>query len=274
MKRLLAATAALCLPAALSSPALAAINVEVVPSSAPNFFGGPSFGGYNANANNSLENTTGTSIGDRNTDPTAYEAFFDGQFIDPGDVIVSNFNSWRGQASPSAPFAGEFGNRLHFGVHITGDGAMLFRGADITGEIASSDGNVLGFSSAITSGSYTATRIGIHWGADRAKGGGDDTVFTAGSDTQLIDEFIYVGIGNAYDASFETGPTDQEKIDQVIADLTGDYPITITGSYVVTDPTGATVLAAGSSSVIVPEPASAALAGLGGLCLLTRRRKA
>lgn len=261
--------------ALLTAPAsFAAITVEVVPSSAPNFFGSPNWSAYLANANNSLENSTGTSIGNRNVDPTAYEAFADGQTIDPGDIMVSSFSSWRGTAGVAAPFDNENGNRVHFGVHITGDGSLTdqFRGADVSGEITSSDANALGFASAVTTGTYTGTRIGVDWGADRAKGGGDDTYYTSGPDTQLIDEFIYVGLGNAYDASFETGPSDQEKIDQVIASIQSDYPILVTGGYSVTDPTGATVIASGDASVVIPEPASVALLALGGLALVGRRR--
>lgn len=95
------------------------VMMQVYPSSAPNVFGSPSWPGYLSNAMNSLHNGLG-NIGNRATDPTAYEIA--GPFVTPGDFIVTSFNSWRGEAFPAAPFNAEFGNRMHFGLHIMGDG--------------------------------------------------------------------------------------------------------------------------------------------------------
>ncbi len=247
--------------------------IDVVASSAPNFFGSPSWTDYAAAAVFSLENGAG-SVGDRNTDPTAYEPFADGMFISANEMIVSNFASWRGQANPPAPFDQERGNRLHFGLHILGDGTMQFSMSQVEYEIASDDGNSLGFAGDLSSSSYSIVRVGIDWGGDRMKGGGDDMVITSGPGTQLVDEFVYVGVGNAWDASNEAGPSDQEKLDQVRQSLFPDYPITVTGTYRLNDGGGNTLATGSTFVVVVPEPGTFAFAlGFAGSILAVRRRR-
>lgn len=257
-----------------------AISIEIAPSSAPNVFGGPSWPTYQTNALNSLENGLG-NIGNRNTDPTAYEVL-NGTYA-PGDVMVTSGNSWRGQANPPAPFAGEHGNRLHFGLHIFGDGTTQFRLNDLTFAITSSDnvldhiGNFIGFDFNCTS------RVGYNWGGDRAKGGGDDIqVCGAGSGLAVIDELVYVGVGNAYwpDAGgIPGGSTLQNEIDGVVDYINTVRP-DITGMYSITEflpnsgEPGATFSASKTLSTIA-EPASSGIMALSlvGLASLRRRTK-
>ena len=175
----------------------ATITLDVVASSAPNASGSPSWSGYAANALNSLANGLG-NIGSRATVPTAYEIA--GPIIKPGDVMITSFNSWMGVAGPLAPpFDKELGNRMHFGLHAYGDGTSQFKLADLTFAIHSSDpddsllfvGDFIGYN-------YNGTtRFGVNWGPDRVKGGGDDIVYTSGNGTTLVDELVYVGVGNA-----------------------------------------------------------------------------
>ena len=256
---------------AISSTSLHADPImTIVASSAPNFANFPSFAGYNSNALNSLENSLG-NIGDRSSDPTAYEAYSNGQTISVLEMIVSNFNSWRGEADPTAPFDQENGNRLHFGLHIFGDGITQFRLEDLLFEISSDDGNSLGFSGDFVGLDYNQFRVGIDWGADRAKGGGDDTMITDGSATQFVDELVYVGVGNAFDASTATGATNQDKIFSVVQG--NNYPIIVTGKYTLNDATG-NLLAMNSAFVVVlPEPSSLFALGVIGLVGFTRRRR-
>lgn len=246
---------------------------NVVASPAPNFSNLPAFQSYNVNALNSLENGLG-DIGDRGTDPAAYETYADGSSIGIFELIVSNFNSWRGQADPSSPFDNQLGNRLHFGVHIVGDGSTQFRLEDLQYEIDSTD-DVLDFSGDFVGQSYSEFRIGIDWGADRAKGGGDDLLINSGAATQFVDELVYVGVGNAYDASNESGVTDQDKIDSLTSGFTS--PVDVTGSYTLNDDQGS-LLGTDSTTVTivpvaVPEPASSSLAFLMGIVVTCRRRK-
>ena len=243
--------------------------MTVIASSAPNFLNFSSFSDYSDNALNSIENGLG-NIGDRNFDPTAYEQYMDGERVSVFEVIVSSFNSWRGVADPTAPFDGEFGNRLHFGLHVLWDGATQFRLEDLLFDISSSDG-LLDFNGDFVGLDYNAFRVGIDWGADRMKGGGDDSIITSGAATQFIDELIYVGVGNAYDASGFPGATNQDKINAVPASL--DFSIDVTGLYTLND-SGGNFLASGSTTLtIVPEPAAmTVLFGASVTCLLRRRR--
>lgn len=257
-----------------------AISIEIAPSSAPNVFGGPSWPAYQANALNSLENGLG-NIGNRNTDPTAYEILL-GTYA-PGDVMVTSGNSWRGQANPPAPFAGEHGNRLHFGLHVFGDGQTQFRLNDLTFAITSSDG-ILDFAGNFIGFDFNCTsRIGYNWGADRAKGGGDDTQSCgAGSGLDVIDELVYVGVGNAYwpDAGGIPGGSSLQNeinntvdhINSVRPDITGAY--SITAFLPNTGPTGP-VFTSGKTLSLIPEPASGGLLGLGlaGVIAWRRRKK-
>ncbi|MEN6332713.1 MAG: hypothetical protein ABFE01_00545, partial [Phycisphaerales bacterium] len=181
----------------LAGMAAAGITLDIQPSSAPNASGSPSWNGYVVNALNSLEHGSG-NIGDRSTNPTAYEIA--GPVISPGDIAVTSFHSWCGEVNPSAPFANEYGNRLHFGLHAYGDGTTQFSLSELTFDMHTSDAwDSLAYSGDFVGYSYNgATRYGIDWGADRVKGGGDDILYTSGNGTTLVDELVYVGVGNAW----------------------------------------------------------------------------
>jgi hypothetical protein len=229
----------------LSLPASATITLDVVASSAPNAYGSPSWAGYAANALNSLQNNLG-NIGSRATDPTAYEIA--GPTVQPGDFIVTSFNSWRGVVGPLAPpFNSELGNRMHFGLHAYGDGSLAsqFSLNDLTFNITSSDG---GLNSAGNFVGYTyngTTRIGVNWGADRTKGTSDDIIYTSGNGMTLVDEIDYVGVGNAYTANASPNPYDMQGI---IGYINDNAPFTITGSYSILGYSGSDMV------TVVPEP--------------------
>lgn len=276
MKRLFGNVAALACAAlvivSVTDTARADLLFEVRASSAPNVFGSPSWPapGYVANALNSLENGLG-NIGNRNTDPTAYEIA--GAFIEPGDIIVSGFNSWRAVAGAPAPFHAEYGNRLHFGLHITGGGTEpQFRLNDLLFQMESTDtAMVLNFGGNFNGLGYNANRYGIDYGPDRMKGGGDDILYTTGNGLSLVDEIVYVGVGNAFDATFEPGATNQDKINSVLAYIASEAPFDIYTTYKIYDPTGTIFLGAGGDVVTVPTPAALAVFGIG-LAVLGRRR--
>ncbi len=261
--------------ALITLPAQASnITLDIFASSAPNVFGSPSWNAYAANALNSLNNGLGTT-GNRNLSPTAYEVL-NGTFA-PGDVMVTSFNSWRGVANPPLPFAGEYGNRIHFGLHAYGNGQLdsQFRLNTLTFYINSSDtllnwsGNFVGYDFNGT------TSYGINWGADRVKGGIGDTIITgAGSGSVLIDELVYVGVGNAY------WPQDIAQMADTTAYIY-DEELSITGGYCVYDAANQNGFCQSRTvdvqvapvSGSVPEPATLTLLGAGLLALGRFRRK-
>lgn len=255
----------------------AAIMIDVLPSSAPNFFGSPSWTGYQSNGMNAILNGL-SSIGDRDTDPTAYLAFADGSEIDAGNAMVTSFNSWLGQADPPPPFDAELGNRLHFGLHAYGD--MQFTLEDVNFEISSTDGgNLLGFTGSLDGRTLNGTsRIGIDWGADGLQGTADDIILDAGQDdTTLMNELIYIGVGNAYwPGGGDPDPANpiagrQGAIDNTRAFIAANDPVVVSGRYeILTNSATASVTLVAS----VPEPSSVALLGGAVLAFCFRGRRA
>lgn len=283
MKLTRTAAVVACVAAGLIGSASAAPIINVYASSAPNAFGSPSWGTYAGNALHALENGLSSYGGSRDTSPTAYERL--GNTFTPGDAMVTSFKSWRGEANPTAPFANELGNRLHFGLHILGNGTR-FTLQDLTFDISSSDvANSSGFGgqgSLGYAGDFLGldlnctTRYGIDWGGDGKGGGNDVKVCGAGTGDDLIDELVYVGVGNALWPTVPgDGATEQEALDNVaalfydepIASVTGTYRLTVDGQEY-----------SGSDTVRlvqVPEPATLAIAipGLVAVGAWTRRRR-
>lgn len=225
------------------------ITLDVHAASAPNAFGSPSWAGYLVNALAALQNDLATN-GNHATDPTGYERA--PAVIPPGEIAVTSFNSWRGIVTPPAPFAGEYGNRMHFGLHAYGDGITQFRLEDLTFELHSDDpwdslvfvGDFLGL------GYNGTTRYGVDWGADDAPGGGDDTVYTSGNGMTLVDEIVYVGVGNAWWPCVGGGPgclpTAQDAMDDFFNWIAGSGPINVTCTYEILTYTG-------SDSVLIDQ---------------------
>lgn len=255
---------------ACATSAQAGVILEVVPSSAANASGSPSWSGYVANAMYALENGL-SSWGDRSTNPTGYEAA--PAEVLPGEIAVTSFKSWRGQVSPTGAFANELGNRMHFGLHAYGDGTTRFRLEDLTFSLHSSDpDDSLIFEGDFIGYSYNGTtRFGVDWGADRAKGGGDDTVYTSGNGTTLVDELVYVGVGNAW---WPGGDLPDRGVGDPAAAM-ADYnewidsvaPVDVTCSYDILGYEGNAMV------TVVPEPATMALLALGGLAVTAVRRR-
>ena len=263
MRKLGKMCAVVLLFACTNSISFSDIMIDVHASSAPNAYGSPSWSGYMSNALYALEN--GLSVyGDRLTDPTAYERA--PGTVGPGEIAVTSFNSWRGKVNPLTPFNNEHGNRMHFGLHVVGDGLEQFMLNDLTFEIHSSDpGDSLVFVGDFIGYNYNGTsRYGIDWGADRAKGGGDDIVYNSGNGTTLVDELVYVGVGNAWwpggadpDPSNPIGGP-QAAMDDYFAWVGSEAPILVTTTYSIGSYSGSDCVS------VVPVPA-AVLLGMFGL---------
>jgi hypothetical protein len=241
------------------------IMIDVQASSAPNAYGSPSWSGYLSNSLYALENGLSSYGPSRSTDPTGYEAA--PAIIGPGEIAVTSFNSWRGQVNPAAPFNNEHGNRIHFGLHAYGDGSIQFTLEDLSFDMHSSDpGDTLAWGGNFVGLGYNGARYGINWGADRAKGGGDDIVYTTGNGTTLVDEIVYVGAGNAwwpgYGGSYGPDPANpiggaQAAMDDFFAWVNSESSILVDMTYTIGNYTGS------DSVTVVPVPAAVILGVLG-----------
>lgn len=242
------------------------ITMKVFASSAPNVFGSPSWSDYLLNALDGIE-SGGLATGIAGT--ASY--YSSGTIFDPGDMVVSSFNSWKGEVP--GDFAGEFGNRLHFGLSIYG--STLFSLDQLNFGITSSDpSNALGFSGDFIGSSYSATRVGINWGGDGLPGGGDDVMITSGSGDQEVNELYYVGVGNAFwpDTPGEIAST----VDYINSNGGSGGPFEVVGEYWLTDEDGKIVSRASTTATIrASEPLSFSMIGLGllGIGILKTRKR-
>ena len=218
----------------LAAPTLAQIDITVQPSPAPDrtrLAAHPAYAVWAASALDSLQ-TDGLNRGDRNSDPGGYVVL---ERYVPSDILTTDFKSWRGVVNPPAPYADQHGSRMHWGVHIRGDGVTTFTIVDVSYQIWSSDrnddypmgtfgglGNFVHGSFATADWNIDCTHgFGYDWGADRAKGGGDDTlVCGAGQENTPVDELFYVGPGNSLYATqagnqdfLDAGGTLQQVVD-------------------------------------------------------------
>ena len=167
-------------------------------------------------------------VGDRTVSPDAYEWVVGP--IPPLEMIYTNFNSWRASADPSPVFTsrpdvfqGEFGNRVHFGVHISGDGSKMFSLDNLSWALDSNDvTNYFDQDGSLAGGTYSATRIGIDYGPNRQPDGGgvDDIVYENGESGSLpIDELVYVGIGDGFFSEEPAPVSDQADINATLRSL-------------------------------------------------------
>ena len=185
------------LPAALLLGMITSANatiIDVTPWVAPNAFGSSNWADAQANAIHALYHGL-TSYG------AAGPAQFNAQSnVTASEVIVTGFNSWRGVAGPGALYQNEYGNRMHFGLVIDGQGSQ-FSISQLSFVTTSSDPlNGLGWNWALGSYQYGAGYQGILKGQDGELFTGDDTFVTSGLNTQLVDGLVGRGSGISYDA--------------------------------------------------------------------------
>ena len=181
-----------------------ALTFQVYPSPAPNRHGsGVSLTAYEtwvSRALDSVENNRG-NVGNAGSDPAAFIIL---RNVKPREYIVTSNPSWRAKADPVGAFANQQGNRLHFVLHVRGNGTVRFKFEDISWDWWSNGGwftakrsmassRPSGYSAAFNRVDCTYG-FGYDWGADRVKGGNDD-VQVCNSDTTLVDELFYVGAG-------------------------------------------------------------------------------
>ena len=224
-------------------------TIDVYPAFAPTGPTSPSWSNYLSNATGAIQLGVG-QVGDREVTPDAYEWVT--ASVPPWEMVYTKFNSWRGSADPSATFAGlpaafqsEYGNRIHFGVHIQGDGTRMFSMDDVDWALDSDDStNYFDQNGSLAGGKYSAARIGIDYGANRLPdgGSGDDIVYDSGEPgSTLVDELIYVGVGDGFFSEEPAPANDQADIDATLrsllancskgclVDLAGIYTLQVAG---------------------------------------------
>jgi hypothetical protein len=207
------------------------LDVFVAGSSAPNYSSSMSFDGvppdYAANALSAL------AMGQSSFGTANYPTYYQQQStFTAGDIMISSgFTSWKGQANPTGNFANEYGNRLHFGLHITGDGTLFklanlsFVYSDVDAFTGTGSGQLplgeLGFSGDFKNwNGWNVYGVGIKADGSYASSVNDD-----------LKEFYYVGVGNAFVAeqhpifddqgNFVRWETPQEALDALADSING-----------------------------------------------------
>jgi len=209
----------------------AAPVIEVTPWSAPNGYGSPSFPGAVANEIYALEHGL-PAYGDPSS-PTYFQTAPANLSI--SDNMVTGYASWKGDANPGTTFgpafAGEYGNRLHFGLLVLGNGNQISI-SQLGFTMDSNDpDNSLDWTYATGVYQYSQDYQGWKFGDDGLPNTADDVFITAGSNTQMVDAIVGRGSGNAWDNYLtDPGATPQDKLNNAIA---GVYqgPFQFTGTY-------------------------------------------
>jgi hypothetical protein len=210
------------------SPAQAqGITITVIPALAPNVYGSPNWNAWVSNATTAIANGY-SSYGDPSS-PSYYQQA--PAVISVTNDIVTGFPSWDGLADPGdvfgADFSQELGNRLQFGIDIKG-GTNLISISQLSFSAHSSDpSNSLDFAFVQGSYNYSSSYVGIIYGS-----GGTNTYITSGPATQLVNEIVGRGSGNAWDTYDTSGniASQQSNIDLLISQL-GNQPFNFTATY-------------------------------------------
>jgi hypothetical protein len=256
----------------LAAAASAAPVVDVFGSIAPNATGSASWPAYQTNAMNAIEG--GASTAGTVGFPTYYSQLPNNVNLLSGAWVVTDFNSWMGEAPPTsygANYANEVGTRIHYGAHIDGNGTK-FSLNQIGFKILYNDANFTDLSLfSVSAGTYVfdAGHVGLNYGDDNIKGTGDDIWITGGASSQLMDEYFTrgSGFGNTVSSS-DPGATNQDKIDNWISTYYGYDYYTLSGTYYL----DGNVVGAATQS-FNPEPTSLGAVGLATMALCARRRR-
>jgi hypothetical protein len=210
-------------------------TVTVEATMAPNAFGSPSYDAWVANGIYAAENglTTYGAAG-----PTQFSV--DNATLPVAANMVTGYNSWEGNATPAAPYDGEYGTRASFVAIINGNGQKIdMNGFGVT--LTSSDpGDALGVSWPKNSilpndWTYDSGDIGLIFDNGHDISGGF-TVVDSGSPDQLVDEIISIGAGDAYDSYTASEGGDDPNLgdsnQQILNyDDSGIAPYSLTGTF-------------------------------------------
>lgn len=165
--------------------------MEIVAASAPNPIRSPNSGSWKTAAASWLETKNGA--GDPTVNPAAFAPL---AVIAAGDLMVvppdSQTHLWKAVINPTGALTSlEFGNRLAFVFSIRS--STPFRMSNIRTTLTASDSR-LNATEMLSPYVYNSYTIGLNYGADGVKGGGDDTRPGNGaSATTLVNELYYGG---------------------------------------------------------------------------------
>ena len=210
------------------------ISITVIPALAPNVYGSPNWNAWVSNATIAIANGY-AAYGDP-ASPSYYQQA--PAVISVTNNIVTGFPSWDGQADPGSvfgpAFAQEEGNRIQFGIDIKG-GTNLISISQLSFSAHSTDpGNTIDFAFAQGSYNYSASYVGIIYGS-----GGTNTFITSGPATQLVNEIVGRGSGNAWDTYDMSGNIASEQSNILACALqVGDQSFDFTGAYTIDGVTG------------------------------------
>ena len=240
------------------------VTITVIPALAPNAYGSPYWNDWVSNATTAILNGY-ASYGDPSL-PSYYQQA-------PGIVpvkknMVTSFPSWNGVADPGnvfgPNFAQESGNRVQFGVDIKG-GTNLICIANLSFSAHSTDtnsvllphadggtNNSLDFTFPAGSYDYSPSYVGIIYGP-----GGANIHVTSGSPTQLVNEIVGRGSGNAWwpDGTASDSPAVQQSDIDLNATMLDHRPIVFSGTYTIDG-------VSGSNSVTFSSEATPAGGGI------------
>lgn len=176
--------------------ARASSTVQLLPNlspvRAPDGMGGflyvsPSFAAYQANVLAGLA-AGGVATG---TGPSAFEPLSRTDFS-PNEALGTPFHSWRGDLSPTGPYAGEFGTYIRIAALVTS--STVFTTNDVYLSTVASDFSVPEFSLG-SAYPFDEDFAGLSYGADGVRGGGDDTFYASGAAnaSTALNELYYTG---------------------------------------------------------------------------------
>lgn len=253
-----------------ASASFAAPLINVYPSLAPNQFGSPSFSTYVSNALAGLQ-AGGASVG---AGPAAYSTVGS---INASQNVVSDFPLWMGVVNPGGILNNELGNRLHFGLVVTGAANDTFTASEVS---FVGSGSFLGELDFTRPTPNLQSALSSNPNLFLVDKGAGYVPAVSGDSTATLQGLIFVGYGNAYQilaGDFAPASPNQSDFNAAFADIpqhlfNGQYFIDRDGN-----------VTRGTASVLVnpqpiPEPASiVTLMGMGicgGVAMRIRRRKA
>lgn len=252
-----------------------AITISVTPALAPNYFGSPSWGGWEANA------VTGELSGGVPTGTPGTPTYFQPQsMVTLKETIVTGFPSWLGQADPGtvfgSGFANELGNRMTFALQIDGQGTQFSISQLGLNAVSSDPGHLLNFGFAAGGYDYGSGYVGVDKGPDGKLWTADDIYITSGLNTQLVDGLVGRGSGNSLDAYCTscTIAEQQAAIGAAVTQITS--PFTFTATYTLDLGSDDAVSGSGTFDVFAsPLPAALPLFGsvIGGCGLVAWGRR-